>query len=61
MVIKVSQSLIKKHYTGDEFESASVLNPGVDIENICPKPDKNVKSLRPKAQIPYHGRKRRYK
>lgn len=44
-----------------EIESDIMLNPGVDIENICPRPDKHVKSLSPKTQRPIHGRKRRYK
>lgn len=44
-----------------EFESDIMLNPGVDIENICPKSDKHIKSFSPKAQRPIHGRKRRYK
>lgn len=50
----------KKHYE-DEFERDSLLNAGVDIEDICTKPDKYIKSLKLKVKRPKYGKNRKYK
>lgn len=44
MAVTVGKSLIKKHYTGDEFESKYVLNDGVTPENLYT--DINSKHIR---------------
>lgn len=33
-MVTVGKSLITSHYTGEEFDSALVLNPGVTIERL---------------------------
>jgi hypothetical protein len=57
-MVKVSESLVTKRYTGEEFEKASILDAGVTLEDLQAECERVIRKNRKKNQKKTRHRKK---